>query len=788
MDHLYWLDQIQPSQRDQVGDKAFYLSLLTQRGYPVIPGFVVPAIAFESFLEQIIWAEPMFADLPNSSLHIDVDNPRQLQAVAQQIRQAIRSTALSKAWLTSLKAAIQQWQTSTLILRPSFSLPAGSDPTISHRTIGLLESQVCWAGEEAIAHSLKQVWAELFRAKSMVYWQRLGIQLQQINLAVLVQPIQSTIASGDVRSHPPYLEVRATWGLGKALVNGEVMPDRYHIHLPTEARSHHPGNQTHAYRMATTTFPLAEFTELTQTDCFQSYAIEDAHHAQSVLTHDQLRKLIDLTRQAAADVGTTLELEWILMQPKDAQPGLYLTQAIPQWITSPLKPPSVVTPAHLTGLAAAPGRVIAQAWVIDRTVPTAKIPANVILVAPHITPDWLLSIKQIAGVITEQGGMTSHGAILARELHIPAVTGILNVTHLIQTGDSLLVDGDRGEVHRVDMEKKSQASSVSHQQPSDGNQPPDKPLLPPPSSLIPASSPPIATQLFVTLSRPEGLDQAVQLPVDGVGLLRSELMMLEALERRHPSLWLDQQDELIHRMAHRILPFARTFAPRPVFYRSLDLRSHEFPTLEGSPPIPEANPMLGLRGTFSYQMNPALFGIELAALKQIQQWGQTHVHLLLPFVRTVEEFRFCRDRVEQAGLLQNPHFQLWIMAEVPSILPLLPDYIQAGVQGISIGSNDLTQLLLGVDRDHPQMAAAFDQHHPAVMRTIQQIIQTARHAGIPCCLCGQAPSRHPEMIDALVRWGVTGISVAPGDVEWVYGAIARAEQRLLLEAARHSRL
>jgi pyruvate,water dikinase len=157
---------------------------------------------------------------------------------------------------------------------------------------------------------------------------------------------------------------------------------------------------------------------------------------------------------------------------------------------------------------------------------------------------------------------------------------------------------------------------------------------------------------------------------------------------------------------------------------------------------------------------------------------------MLPFVRTVEEFTFCRRRVEQAGLTDNPHFQLWIMAEVPSVLFLLPDYVKAGVQGISIGSNDLTQLLLAVDRDQEQLGPKLDGRHPVVKRALEQLIQGAKTAGIPCSICGQAPVQYPELIDLLVRWGITSISVDVNDVEHTYTAIARAEQRLILEAAR----
>jgi pyruvate,water dikinase len=276
--------------------------------------------------------------------------------------------------------------------------------------------------------------------------------------------------------------------------------------------------------------------------------------------------------------------------------------------------------------------------------------------------------------------------------------------------------------------------------------------------------------------------------VDGVGLLRSELMMLDALDNHPLSTWLKQgrSKELVARLTHLLLQFATVFTPRPVFYRSLDWRSHELQLLTGttSPSEPELNPIVGRRGTLRYLDDPTCFDLELEALRGVHQIGYTNVNLMLPFVRTVEEFSFCRRRVEQAGLTDNPQFQLWIMAEVPSVLFLLSDYVKAGVQGISIGSNDFTQLLLATDRDREELGSSLNGNHLAVRRALQQIIETAKTIGIPCSICGQAPAQYPDLIDALVQWGITSISVDINEVERTHHAIARAEQRLLLEAAR----
>jgi pyruvate, water dikinase len=793
VDDFYRFDQIQTAHRTWVGDKSYYLSLLAQQGCTVIPGMVISAKIFQRFLEQMQWIEPLFADLPNSSLFLDVDNSQQLQTIAQRIRQTIQSTAIPDSWLDEIESAIvdwqhQGWQTEGLMLRPSLALAKKLDPSLSARTTGLLESQVCWTSRDAIARSLKQVWAELFRAKSLLYWQRLDIQIRQVHLAVLVQPLGNAIASGDVRLFDQSLEIRAVWGLGKALVNGEVSHASYVVRQSPGTNQppvYDAGEQTFAYRVIRTDGdqPL------------QSVPIEPAPieppppfvaDAGSPLTSNQLEQLVTLTRTAAMVLKMPMELEWTLLQSSPAaQPTIYLTQTIPQFkVSHPAHTPLGQSGQHcLSGLAAAPGQVTAIAWVVDPTtsLPT-DLPAGVVLVTQTLSPDWLLHLKQIVGVIAEEGGMTSHAAIVAREMGIPAVLGVPGATRLILSGDAVRVDGDRGEIHRVNLATSEPASfSLTPDIPTHPNLPtPDLTSLPKPTLDLPVQP----TQLWLTLSQPESIAPSSRLPVAGIGLLRSELMLLEALDRQHPQLWIEQgrQQELVDRIAQHILPFAEAFHPRPVFYRSLDLRSHEFSTLAGKEPT-DRYPMLGMRGTLSYQRNPEQFEVELLALRQVQQSGYRNVRLLLPFVRTVEEFSFCRQQVEQAGLTECPDFQLWIMAEVPSVLLLLPDYVAAGVQGIAIGTNDLTQLMLGVDREHPDLAIAFNQQHPVMMRAIQQLITGARQAGIPCTLCGQAPSQHPEMIAVLVNWGITGISVSPGEVA---AAQATIDQALIARSAAQS--
>ncbi|MBD2185094.1 phosphoenolpyruvate synthase [Planktothrix sp. FACHB-1355] len=877
MDNFLWLNQIQPRDRLQVGEKAFHLSHLAQRGYPVIPGFAIEASVLRDFLEKIDWFDPLFADLPNSSLHLDVDNPRQLQLVARAIRQEITTATLPTEWKTALASFSAGIEASALILRPSLALPSETGVTSDLKISGLLEAHVCDRNEEALAAAIKRVWAELFRARSLLYWRRNGIQIQHINLAILVQPLYNSLAAGLVQASPNLWEIQATCGLGMALIKGEVLPDYYQVQPESgTVLMQQLGVKTLAYNLKELPSWQGIESKNGLSSPLQTYSLGEEQQQLYALEEKYLKQLIRLAQQLTDEIGPAFTVEWTLTAKgsESSAAELYITQvrsaqemgsmestslafdsgeqgrqadnetsrqAVEEsiltqhsFLTTHSSPnaqsisssqePSVAHP--LRGIGAAGGRAIAPAQAIASFSHNPEITSTGrVLVVKTFHPDWLPLLKHAAGVVAEQGGMTCHAAIIARELGIPAVVGVRDATQSIQSDEFVLVDGDRGEIYLLGKERTAFPSIIREKgewsmEPSvsgTGHTEVGKPFIYNPQhpisrvlhntpelpdaqlpiantqGLMPniqlpitaTTSPIVATQLLVNLSQPSTIERAASLPVDGVGLLRSELMMLEVLQGQHPGRWLTsgRKQELVELMAQTICQFAAAFAPRPVFYRSLDWRSHEFQSLAPSFPS-EVNPMLGMRGTFSYLQDPSLFDVELSALVKVYQSGYTNVNLLLPFVRTVEEFSFCRSRVEQAGLLHQSHFQLWIMAEVPSILFLLPDYIKAGCMGISIGTNDLTQLLLGVDRDRAEMAIGFDERHPAVMEAIAQLIRTAKQEGIPCSICGQAPAKYPELIDRLVEWGISSISVSLDAVERTYTCIARAEQRLLLEAAR----
>jgi pyruvate,water dikinase len=755
--HLHWLDRIEPNEAKQIGDKAWILSQMAQHGCPVVPGFAIATTALRDFLVLLGESEPIWADLADSSLYVDIERSEALQLTAQRIRRSLQNTALPPEWLAELSEAIEQWQTPALIVRPSLAVPI---PIARHFT-SLLRSRLCARQPQALECALKQVWAELFRASSLFARQRLGLPLKDLNLAVLVQPLYNARASGTIQIQANRVRIQAVWGLGHSLMDGAVKPDDYDITLtPFDRQRRSLGCHPFAYQVDPHT-----------PDQLQVNYLEDDRQNHFVLDEATCEELSHWLQNLPTLDRYINYLEWII-DDNGTQPFIYFTQGESErhQARTLAQPEMNARPDQLAGLSAAAGQILGSAYIVKDSSPLPlHLPPGQILVAASISPHLLPLLKQAAGAIAEQGGLTSHAAIVARELGIPAVLGVANATKILQNGEILLLDGKKGLVERYPLRSPRRESS---------------PVNPVPS----LSSVAIGTKLLVNLSQPCFVSQAANLPVDGVGLLRSELMLLDILEQQSLEWWLhaERRPEFIERLTDCIAGFAREFAPRPVFYRSTDWRLPEFAELsvEHSTSAREVNPILGRRGTFNYYLDARLFEAELSALARVQADGHRNLNLILPFVRSVQEFIFCRDRARQLGLTQQSSFQLWIMAEVPSVLFLLPEYVKAGVQGISIGTNDLTQLLLGIDREQADLVQLFDERHPAVLKAIQQLIELAQTAGIPCSICGQAPAQYPEMIELLIRWGITSISVEPDAVATTYWEIARAEQRLLLEAAR----
>lgn len=287
------------------------------------------------------------------------------------------------------------------------------------------------------------------------------------------------------------------------------------------------------------------------------------------------------------------------------------------------------------------------------------------------------------------------------------------------------------------------------------------------------------TRVYVNLSFPELSAKYAKLPCDGVGLMRAEFLALSL--GTHPDQIVAEggEERFIATFAQGLEKVARDFHPRPVTYRTLDLKSNEYAGLIGGDKFEEReeNPMLGLRGCARYLASPASFRLELRAVKRVRDAGLTNVRLMVPFVRFPRELAQCRQIAEEEGLFADPSFEFWMMAEVPSTVFLADEFLPY-VSGVSIGSNDLTQLILGIDRDSRKLAPSFDERDPAVQKALELIATAARRHNKQVSICGDAPSRRPEMVERLVALGLTAISVSPEAFANTVQLVAETEARL----------
>lgn len=783
MTWLQSLDQVCARDLPQVGYKAYTLGLLAQQHLPVVAGQVIPARVWQSALVDLI--DPDILRRLNDLERLKRAGLRDLQQISQQAQRSFLTADLP----THLGTALANCAHPAWVLRASLGPSLALGP-------GLLPAQVGGHTLVPLTRALQQFWGEALSARSMVVWRHRNQSIEYLPFATLVMPLYPALVTGTLQLGPR----RASWdcvmGLGLPLVRGEAIPARGEMVLSQpDSLQWKPGFQEQVYQASRgQDRTIGEDS----TDGWPLRVLQREDPALlPPLTPDHIHQLIDLGQRShqviAANVDLLkltpafeLGLEWILCPGEQGQGGQFVITQVTPYPTappavavaaSPPAPPITTTPnlPHLPsistvvkGIGASAGQVQGIAVVARQPQDLPRpLPPNAIVVLPDLQPDVFLQLEAVAGIVTEQGGATCHAAILAREIGVPAIVGAPQATQLLENAIPLWLDGDRGVVYGLD------ATRI----PSIVTQPPARPPITPLVNLPPRRYHGLRTKVMANLSQIRRLDT---LPVDhiaGVGLLRSEWLLLDILEGRHPWHWINQGQgaELQSRMVQQLEPILKILGPKPLRYRSLDLRSHEWQALVGSPPL-EPNPMLGLRGTLSYDVDSRLFEVELAALATLQRAGYGNLQLILPFVRTVEEVLACQQHIRQAGLHRAEQFALWIMAEVPSVLFLLPAYAQAGVQGIALGSNDLTQLLLAVDRDQPTIASAYDERHPVIQMAIAYLIQEAQRCGLTCSICGQAPVRHPDLIANLVAWGIHSISVETAALPFTLEAVRQAEQ------------
>lgn len=747
VESLYWLDKQETAHSLRVGDSALGLAGLYKAQIPILPSAVIGTVSLQQFCQSIAWSSPFLGDFPHVSLRIQAEQPFQLQAVAEEIAQGFEQTALPTLWLQTISVELQSlsncWR-----LCPSLTLPkpwAQFTPLLTE----MLPVQYCSLTN--LGKAIKQAWNSIFTAQTLLLMQKQAIPIDQLRLALLLQPVDSAQASGFLTTTETHIQIQATHGLSNSLMTGEILPDTYIYDRQVKQWHRYSGHITSAYQAPFETSSLGEQDLVQQ--------ILEPTSDSWVLDQPQLEKLLVLAQDLPPFNPLLQAVEWIFPRKEsEALKVAGLWPALPlSTLNHSLKSQEDQAPSSViaTGVAAAVGQATAPILVCQD--PSQLQPQNVanrIVVLTQVMPsDWVW-LQKVAGLICTTGGHTSHGAIMARELGLPAVVGIAAAFDTFQSGQMVLLDGNRGKVFAAPPSSSPASSALStHAEPA-----PDIKLQ--------------TTQLWVNLSQSQRVERALQLPVHGVGLLRSEWFLLDICQGQLPGVWIQQQgaDAFVSHLSHHLQSFVQAWHPRPVSYRSLDYKQ------DAAHPLQAAHSILELRGGAQYMYDSTLFDLELQALARLCHQGCRNIRLILPFIRSVEEFIFCRNQIQAAHLLE--HLQVWIMAEVPSVLFQLPEYVAAGVQGIAIGTNDLTQLLLGVNRENTYLTERYGADHPAVVTALSQLVKTAKALEIPCSICGQAPVQHPQLIHQFVEWGVTAISVDMSAVPATQIAIANAEAQL----------
>jgi len=408
--------------------------------------------------------------------------------------------------------------------------------------------------------------------------------------------------------------------------------------------------------------------------------------------------------------------------------------------------------ALVKGASASPGVASGRVVIVHSARENDLVKEGDILVTEMTTPDFVPAMKRAAAIVTDKGGRTCHAAIVSRELGVPCIVGSMNATSVLKPGQQVTVDATNGKVYDGLVDIKSEKVALTSKYAK------------------------TKTKLYVILADPGLASKVAAMPVDGVGLLRAEFIIAHIGEHPHAMLDQGRGKEFTEKLADGIRTFTKAFYPRQVVYRTSDFKTNEYRNLKGGEKYEEVeeNPMLGYRGAFRQLDDAEVFRLETDALRMVAA-EYDNLRVMIPFVRTPEELAKVKKVLDDSGVGGK---RLWIMVEVPSTVILLDQFLDVGVDGVSIGSNDLTQLTLGTDRDSAKFAELFDERNPAVMWSLERVITTCKRRGVTVSICGQAPSFYPDLTEKLVAWGINSVSVTADMIVKTRDIIGDVEKKM----------
>lgn len=739
---VVWFNEVTRKDIPIVGGKGANLGEMTNADIPVPPGFIVTASAYFNFLEQ----SGITGEIRTLLKPLDIHDSKQLQEIAGKIQQLIIDAPMPHEIAREIEQSYIEMGKGLVAVRSSATAEDLPEASFAGQQATFLNIQ----GEKEVVTAVQGCWASLFGARAIFYRQEQGFEHFKVGIAVPVQRMVQSEAAGVMFTVEPTssdiskIVIEAVLGLGEMIVSGDVTPDHYLISKDT-MKIIDKEIKKQEWKLVLSESNKTKDTNIKidltpEEQASQKIADED------ILFLAKIGKRLEDHYQIAQDVEWAKEKGEIFIV--QTRPVTTIREAAE--VTQKVKAPVLLSGSPASpGIASGPVKIVPDPSQID------KVLTGDILVAEMTTPDFVPAMKRAAAIVTDRGGRTAHAAIVSRELGIPCVVGTEGATATLKDGQMITVDGSSGKIYDgrikiVVAAKIKDKSKIKTQ-----------------------------TKLLVNLAQPDLVERVANRDVDGIGLLRAEFIIAQIGE--HPSYMISHYRgmEFVDKLAAGLTTFAKAFHPRQVVYRTNDFKSNEYRALKGGERYEEIeeNPMIGYRGASRYITDIDTFKLELTAIKKVREQYK-NLWVMIPFVRTVDELAQTVKIMESEGLKRSKDFKLWMMVEMPSNVILLEKFLAVGIDGVSIGSNDLTQLTLGIDRDSSKLADTFDERNEAVLMSIEKVVKGCKALGVTCSICGQAPSVYPEITEKLVEWGITSVSVSPDMIDITREIIAKAEAKL----------
>ncbi len=753
-DSVVWLEEVGKEDIAIVGGKGASLGEMLRAELPVPTGFAVTAQAFRRFIDENGISNELF-----SSLEVDVDNADILRESEKKAKKIIMEAKIPADIEKSIRSKYKELckregYEAFVAVRSSATAEDLPDASFAGQQDTFLNIK----GEKNVMEAVKKCWASLYGARAIYYRVKQGFDHRKVNLCAVVQLMVDAEKAGVMfSSHPstgePVTIIEGAWGLGETVVSGAVSPDYYVV-----------DNNSRNIKERKVATKNVMHTKDPKTGKTIDIPVPSDKKNAKVLDDDEILKLVEFGNLLEELYGIPQDIEWAIRNKE-----IFILQSRPITTIKKKKEPKekVATSAILEGLGASPGIAYGEAKLVSDASELGKVRNGDILVAVMTTPDMVPAMKRAGAIVTDEGGLTCHAAIVSRELGCPAVVGTRKATQLLTDGMKITVDGEKGLV--FEGRKEAVAPAAAHHEKTAISFAKPKPIT--------------ATEVKVNVSIPEATARAVETQADGVGLLRIEHMILGL--PKHPKQYIKEgkADEYVNELVSRIQTVVDAFYPKPVWVRTLDAPTDEFRAMEGGDGEPiEPNPMLGYRGIRRDLIDTEHFELEVRAFKELIKRGYNNMGIMIPLVQHPSELRRAKEFMRERGIDFNKT-EIGIMVEIPAAALIIDQFIAEGLDFVSFGTNDLTQYTLAVDRNNEHVAHLYNEMHPAVMKLIEHVIVECNKAGVKTSICGQAGS-YPKVAKRLVELGITSISANIDAVEAVREMVARTEMQLMLKAAR----